>query len=456
MALLLASCSSENEPQNVSATADRTEIDCVGGVVRLTVTANCDWTVSAPEASSVKPTSGTGNSVVSVEFPKNIGYDPKERTVSITSSDGSSTASFSLVQAAEEVLTLSKVGRLPAEGGEFTVNTSTNMKNLSAKPSVSWITLKGSRALDEKAWGFTAEPNRTGKERKGKIVFQADGIDRSLDVYQDPYALDSVAIHALEENLFTGKNEFSFSFYPEHAYIGKLTAEYKLGYDAQPLEIEDGKVTVNMYVSGNYTITVYSDGQKVGARTFKVYSAGDLPSKDKKFYRGQTFTLLGEVHPSLVDGILDDPEGCIKDNGDGTFTAIKEGTASFSYFHPVKKEQVEFDIVIEKVVIVASVESYLYTFGFWQTEVYATISGKNISSYVMCLTDEGAPVVTPLAKEEKELEEPAGKVYYHRYVDVSTRSDYESFKKKIKDYRFHFNGVVDGDTVNAVVPLTLK
>ena len=92
--MALASSCKEDD----SIVVSKTELSWTkdGGKKTVDITANCEWTVTAPSWISVEPASGSGNAQITVRTEKNEGLERKDI---LTIAGGTAMAQINLVQA---------------------------------------------------------------------------------------------------------------------------------------------------------------------------------------------------------------------------------------------------------------------------------------------------------------------------------------------------------------------
>ena len=131
--LSLVSCKEED---SISVSPSEVSLVRNGGKKTLNVTANCAWTISAPEWLECDPTSGSGNATVTVKASKN---EELERQDFVTFTGGTAIAQVSVTQAGVDFRATQDLFEFDSAGTpiEFTV-ISTYDWTITASADASW------------------------------------------------------------------------------------------------------------------------------------------------------------------------------------------------------------------------------------------------------------------------------------------------------------------------------
>ena len=134
--MALASSCKEDD----SIVVSKTELSWTkdGGKKTVDITANCEWTVTAPSWISVEPASGSGNAQITVRTEKNEGLERKDI---LTIAGGTAMAQINLVQAGVDFSASQMLFEFTAEGTpiDFTI-VSTYDWTIQIPEDASWVT----------------------------------------------------------------------------------------------------------------------------------------------------------------------------------------------------------------------------------------------------------------------------------------------------------------------------
>lgn len=170
----LVGCSDE-EKAYISLTEETIEATYTPGAYSLHIEANCDWEASA-DASWVTPNESTGTGTTELTFTvsSNPEYEDRTATLTIQSIDGSAMATLQITQHEKEGVNKGDTPVLvdiPADGGTFSINVLTNTQ-CQVVEMPEWVSLIDTRSLHPESLDFTAEENRTGETRSGRITIE--------------------------------------------------------------------------------------------------------------------------------------------------------------------------------------------------------------------------------------------------------------------------------------------
>lgn len=133
----MALASSCKEDDNI--VVSKTELSWTkdGGKKTVDITANCEWTVTAPSWISVEPASGSGNAQITVRTEKNEGLERKDI---LTIAGGTAMAQINLVQAGVDFSASQMLFEFTAEGTpiDFTI-VSTYDWTIQIPEDASWV-----------------------------------------------------------------------------------------------------------------------------------------------------------------------------------------------------------------------------------------------------------------------------------------------------------------------------
>ncbi len=375
--LCLFGCSSEEDPQSVAFCIDEYDIDWFGGDIRLDITANCKWTVTATgEGLSILIKEGEGNSYTKAQVSMNTGYDMRFSFITVTSEDGSSSSIVRVNQERTYALTVDQQETsLSATGGEFSIPVSTNEPEVSfSLPD--WITHTGSRGLDKYTYTFKAEPNKTGEPRNGSVVINGLESHSSHIVKQDSFDPDSVKL--LQDISWTTNRDLSIpvSITPEYADISKITIEEN--NNINKASIKDGKLNVELSNYGPFEILLKAGHKEIGRYKGEFLSKNPLSiGSNREIYIGQKLYI--DYNYYSADYILTSSDNNVLEVLDNTKVLAKNlGESTLIAEHPYVDSKSEVTIKVEPFLLNARIgwigEQWDGTFNVWFT---AMITGPN-------------------------------------------------------------------------------
>ena len=204
------------------------------------------WTAEITEGKdwlSLKGDAGTAGSVSLVCIPADANENIGPRNAVIKVHIGEAAFDVPVVQGQTDVIYLAQDAavEMPYEGGEFTVNTSSNV-SYRIVSSADWVKHLDTKALDEAEEQFVVEPNPGIKPRTASIAFRYADINTSISVIQEGHdpILDS-SVPALNGvfgyNCVLGAADWSQSYgrlSPDGDYTymfmsSKLLSVYEIG-----------------------------------------------------------------------------------------------------------------------------------------------------------------------------------------------------------------------------------
>ena len=386
--LCLFGCSSE-EPQSVAFSVKEYDIDRYGGDIRLDVTANCKWTVTATgEGLSILIKEGEGNSYTKAQVSMNTGYDMRFSFITVTSEDGSSSSIVQVNQGRTYALKVDQQETsLAATGGEFSIPVSTNEETVEfTLPD--WITSTGSRGLDKYTYTFKAEPNKTGKPRSGSIAMNGKNSQANHLIEQDSFAPDSVKL-LQDISLVTEKYlSIPVTITPEYADISKVTIEENSSINEA--SIKDGNLNVELSDYGDFEILLKAGNKEVGRHKGEFFPKSPLNIElNKEIYIGQRLHIdysyysseyiLTSSNTNVLE-VLDNTKVLAKNFGESTLVAE----------HPYIDSRSEVTIKVEPFLLNAKIgwvgEQWDRTFNVWFT---AMITGpENMTNVRFSVLDK--------------------------------------------------------------------
>ena len=168
----------------VLISGDRYEMGRGGGTVTIEAKANVEYRFEIDESASAwisaASTKGLSSTVHTFVVAPNESFDKREGAIVFTSPAGTETVK--VYQDGDEpslVLSSDNVS-LPAEGGEFTVEASSNYEATpEIEPGVEWIREVKTKSMSTSTFNFIADHNPGRLERNGRIVFGNKSLGRS-------------------------------------------------------------------------------------------------------------------------------------------------------------------------------------------------------------------------------------------------------------------------------------
>ncbi|MBR5298864.1 MAG: hypothetical protein IKU36_01300 [Bacteroidales bacterium] len=164
--VLLSLTNSCKEPDSIITSKTELSWTKDGGKKTVDITANCDWTVTAPSWVSVDPASGSGNGQITLRAEKNEGLERKDI---LTLSGGEAMTQINLVQAGVDFSASQLLFEFTSDGTpiDFTI-VSTSDWTIQIPQDASWITAEPlSGKAGETTVRLTPAPivDRTPRER---------------------------------------------------------------------------------------------------------------------------------------------------------------------------------------------------------------------------------------------------------------------------------------------------
>ncbi len=257
--LCLTGCKGE-DPQSVKFLPNELYAVDYGCNISLSITANCPWRITEnSDLIELDQMQGTGDATINGRLLPNTGYDALAHQITVTSQDGTSSDLCTINQGPAIKVEISEIDMLPEEGGTFFMPVQTNdvIKDVQTPE---WIEFVSSRGLTGYTYTFTAEPNKTGKQREGYVTIEGEtGFYDIASVMQDSYAPTSIIIEDFPAYLTTTSFWRYISVEPEYADLSKLEISFpETGY-AKIKEYDESLISVYMPEYGEYPICIYAE-----------------------------------------------------------------------------------------------------------------------------------------------------------------------------------------------------
>lgn len=167
LAMALVGC---KKPVNVSFGTATQEMAAEGATVEVALKSNGDWTLDcAEEWLAVSPKSGNGDATITLVAAPNTTDETRSAEITATTKDN--TASMKVTQAAVEyyISATPEAITCPSEGGEFTVEVSSNIEWTVVTPH--WITSSVASGANDATFTLTIEPmgDEASGDRQGEV-----------------------------------------------------------------------------------------------------------------------------------------------------------------------------------------------------------------------------------------------------------------------------------------------
>ena len=320
--LCLAGCSGEDSRVSFSIH----EIDAPNDATEYSVdiSANCPWIISDDNPHTyTNIRTGEGDMQVRLVVFSNQSTDDQTYKVTIQSRDGTSSDELTIHQEAWKDTQTEEQVSLPAEGGEFVVDVLSN-DNMKDMDLPEWISFVSSRALNEHAFTFRAEPNMTGKERTGKIHLYGEDSQASTLVTQEPYAPTGVEVEDITDVLLASDRTYSFPIRPVPDYAGYANLEARMS--AGSAYIEGGYLHVRCGTPGTCTLEILLEDKAVYSKEL-TFITPDIPLAVKdgdEYCIAQPFDITTGIPQEYVEITVSDATA-LKQEGE-RYAFTKEGT----------------------------------------------------------------------------------------------------------------------------------
>lgn len=158
-----------------------------GGIVSVTILSNIEYSVQIEDSASswisiVPETKGLESSTLLLEVAQNT--EPGSRVGAVVISGEGKKAVVSIIQAGDNVLVIGCTEFfIPATGGDFKVEVSSNMDFEVLLPDIDWITSINETKAVVTTWpSFHVQINSSFEERKAEIIFRNSEYDVSETV----------------------------------------------------------------------------------------------------------------------------------------------------------------------------------------------------------------------------------------------------------------------------------
>ena len=203
--LLLFSCDKTQQATELSVNEKAANFEASGGDKSITVTSNADWTVSCPaDWVTVSPKAGSGNGTIKITVPANETFDVRSADITVAAGDKTQTIKVNQLSLAPSLLIDPATADVPAEGGEVTLNITSNAPwTLTIPEGVDWISAEPMEGTGSATVKVTVLQNveREGRTAKLTVKETVNGASQELTVTQELGPLsrysDSLALVAI-------------------------------------------------------------------------------------------------------------------------------------------------------------------------------------------------------------------------------------------------------------------
>ena len=329
--LCLTGCKGE-DPQSVKFLSNELDAVDYGCNISLSITANCPWRITEnSDLVELDQMQGTGDATINGRLLPNTGYDAFAHQITVTSQDGTSSDLCTINQGPAIKVEISEIDMISEEGGTFSMPVQTNDVIKKVQTS-EWITFVSSRGLTGYTYTFTAESNKTGKQREGYVWIEGEtGFYDSVSVMQDSYAPTSVTVEDFPAYVTTNGFWRFISAEPEYADLSKLEISFPEAGYAKIDKYDDYLINVFMNEYGKYPIRIYA-GKDILFQAAPEY----LPRYPFSYagldeaYLGQNDGIVQWIYQSSLYTLESSDISVIRVVDNRKFEAVGIGTAAIS------------------------------------------------------------------------------------------------------------------------------
>ena len=449
--LCLAGCSGD-DPQSVAFPEESIESPSCGWTYSLNIEANCPWSIRSESPNiRIEPSSGEGSSTSVLHLPENKTYEDITFRITVTSEDGTSSDFLTIVQKAMTGIETGMTGMISEEGGTFTIPVKTN-DEITSVDTPDWITFTSGRALTSYTYSFTAEPNKTGAVRRGTVTLKGKEVTGNIEVTQDSYTPDSAWVEVPVCVRRGTSGDYPIHVVPEYADMSKVTVTENCFY--LNAGISDNKLHLEFHSRETDYLEEVSFQLGVNGKEVSEYTVGIvrpdiyLTSPRYMYYPGENLYI--ETIPEPYSKITYSNPDVITKLEDGRLHAEKNGTCTITVTNLASEAVISKTFTVHDVAL----DSKFYGVSnphddLWEMTVHGSAHGRGITRYKMYITLEGS--TEQLAVKQGNGKEDTYSINYSGTISLDGM-DYESALDIIRHAEFHFEGVVDGKEVSAVIP----
>ncbi len=160
-----------------------------GGSFQIEVRHNVDVTVTVQDGITwmrENKTKAMSTNTFNFTVDANEGTDSREGDIYFTNNANGLSEAVHVIQAQKNAIVIAKNSyEVSSDGGEITVKVSHNV-NFNTEISANWISIKpaNTKAMVDDYITFVIEPNESGAERTGTIIFKAGSLQQTVSVKQ--------------------------------------------------------------------------------------------------------------------------------------------------------------------------------------------------------------------------------------------------------------------------------
>lgn len=435
----LAGCKEEEDPQSVEFSIKEIRIDRKSHTIDVNITANCPWIIEDADDFVVTNIDfGDGDSRIAVTSWRNEDYEDREHTIKVRSEDGSSVDYLTVYQEANTGLQLERPKMIDAEGGTFQIKVKTN-DNITSVETPDWITFTASRSLTDYIYTFTAQPNKTGSQRRGPVRLRGDKMTDYVNIDQDSYAPTRVKIADIPKYTSSKTSRFKIDFEPSYADLSKLSVECKGGCTA---EVENDILTVGTKNYGKQTLAFYGGTGFLSEASFDYIPENVFSSDSSEVYIWQT-SVLPMVHQSANYQIQPSDTTVIQSDGNGNAKAVGLGTAYAWASYKNEMPSGSHKVTVQPFVADAYLNWVMDTGNNpRKVRFIAKIrchSSVSLSGYILVDKNNIAKLI------QKNEDNPSVRTIITPEIEISYQmEDYKNIHEALKGYKFIIEMVVGG------------
>ena len=361
--LCLVGCSKE-DPQTVTFSEEEIVFEHNSNDrIVVNITANCPWTLSKDSPLlTIDVASGEQNSSVGISLSANDSFEERKYNLIITSSDGSSKDSLKITHKPKPGFITKDDLSYPAEGGDFDLKTETNIESLEyTLPS--WIKLVPSRAMIEKSFVLSIDPNKTGKPRSGKLMFLDKNNKEtafSFPVYQDSYAPAKITLEKFPSFVVGKSANFWTNIFlePEYADIEKLKIKHSEGCQITVSNFGGFNLSFHLTQYGLHPITFYTDKDTLLETSIELLPYNPFENLGSgEVFLGQKDDIVDWIYYSPLYELKTSDFSVVRVVNNNRFEAVGLGTSKISASVPNTHVFAEKYITVERFVLSAQPET---------------------------------------------------------------------------------------------------
>lgn len=238
----------------------------------MNVQANCTWTLSEKSREVlIEEMQGSGNCQIRINVANNLTHGELSHVVIITSEDGISSHTLSIIQEPALFIEAENPEKLSSNEGEFTVSVRTNIEN----PEIEypeWIDLQTKEYICDTItnYVFSYSENNLDKDRTGKILFSHEHVYKVVNIVQSVILIEKIEIQGWSNLLFSSKSTFPIVYEPKKALISSLSA-FSDDENICKVWIDNGNLELRSSNYGKCNIFVKQNERNVFEEELEIY-----------------------------------------------------------------------------------------------------------------------------------------------------------------------------------------